>query len=72
MLLICNFSYGWQADTVNVLTQYKAFTDDEVVADVGLHIGLRGINVTLRGKQPQCYKINISIVMLYTLVHSLV
>ena len=33
-----------------MLTQYKAFTDDEVVADVGLYIGLRGVNITLLGE----------------------
>ena len=35
---------------MNVLTQYKAFTNEEVIADVGLHIGLRGVNITLRSK----------------------
>ena len=50
VILLCNFGYGWQASRVNVLTQYKAFTDDEVVADVGLFIGLRGVNITLLGE----------------------
>ena len=46
----CNFGYAWYEDTItDVHTQYRAFTDHEIVADIGLHIGLRGINVTLKG-----------------------
>ena len=49
MILVSNFGYGWYTDTVSVQTQYKAFTTEEIIADVGLHIGLRGINITLKG-----------------------
>ena len=49
VILVSNFGYGWYTDTVRVQTQYKAFTTEEIVADVGLHIGLRGINITLKG-----------------------
>jgi len=46
----CNFGYAWYEDEIkDVHTQYRAFTHDEIVADIGLHIGLRGINVTLKG-----------------------
>ena len=30
-------------------TQYKAFMSQEIKAEVGVNIGLRGINVTLKG-----------------------
>ena len=49
VILVSNFGYGWYTDTVTVQTQYKAFTTEEIIADVGLHIGLRGINITLKG-----------------------
>lgn len=49
VLLVCNFGYGWQKDSVYVQTQYKAFTDEEIDAEVGLHVGLRGVNITLKG-----------------------
>ena len=50
LLAECNFGYGWYEDEIHdVHTQYKAFTNQEIVADIGLHIGLRGINVTLLG-----------------------
>jgi len=51
VLLVTNFAYTWQTDTKCVRTQYKAYTPVhapiEIQAEVGLHIGLRGINVTL-------------------------
>ena len=51
VLAECNFGYGWYEDEIHdIHTQYKAFTHDEITADIGLHIGLRGINVTLKGK----------------------
>ena len=49
VILVSNFGYGWYTDTISVQTQYRAFTSEEIVADVGLHIGLRGINITLKG-----------------------
>ena len=32
-------------------TQYKAFMSQEIKAQVGVNIGLRGINVTLKGRK---------------------
>lgn len=49
VILVSNFGYAWYTDTTRVHTQYKAFTTEEIEADVGLHIGLRGINITLKG-----------------------
>jgi hypothetical protein len=53
ILLIANFSYEWYSDEACVLTQYKAYVfpvgiEQEIQARVGLHIGLRGFNVTLK------------------------
>ena len=51
VLLVTNFAYTWETDTQCVRTQYKAYTrpnaEVEIQAEVGLHIGLRGINITL-------------------------
>jgi hypothetical protein len=52
VILVSNFGYGWYTDTKTVQTQYKAFTTEEIIADVGLHIGLRGVNITLLGRRP--------------------
>lgn len=50
LLLICNFS-AWYADTICTRTPYKAYahqnTPQEIEAEIGLYIGLRGINITL-------------------------
>ena len=49
--LVSNYGYGWHTGSIETRTAYKAFTDHEVTAKVGLHIGLRGINITLKGRQ---------------------
>lgn len=51
-ILICNFGYEWYTADACVKTQYKGFIDppnieQEIEAEVGVHIGLRGFNVTL-------------------------
>ena len=53
VLLVCNFGYEWFTDEVCVKTQYKGYVfpinrPQEIEAEVGVHIGLRGFNVTLR------------------------
>lgn len=53
IILLSNFSYEWYSDEACVLTQYKAYIfpvgrHQEIQARVGLHIGLRGFNVTLK------------------------
>lgn len=52
VILICNFGYEWYTDEQCVLTQYKGYihppnVKQEIQAAVGVHIGLRGFNVTL-------------------------
>ena len=50
VLLVCNFS-SWYGDEICSRTQYKAHTEKNVPqliqANIGLSIGLRGINITL-------------------------
>lgn len=45
-----NLGKAWLTASISeVHMQYKAFTTKEIVADIRLGIGLRGINVTLIG-----------------------
>ena len=54
VILVSNFSYGWCSGKVHVKTQYRAHTNEEITAEVGLFVGLRGINITLKGKYNFC------------------
>ena len=53
VLLVCNFGREWYSDTQCIKSQYKAYvfppnSPQEIEAVIGLHIGLRGINITLK------------------------
>lgn len=50
VILISNFSMTWEVAETVTETKYKAGTGDEIEAEVGVQIGLRGINVTLKGE----------------------
>lgn len=48
IISIGNFGMEWESGSIVTKTQYKAFTHDELDgASIGLHMGLRGINITL-------------------------
>jgi dual oxidase maturation factor 1 len=47
--IVCNFEYAWESDVIKVNTQYKTGINKHINATIGLHIGLRGINITLKG-----------------------
>ena len=57
VLLICNFG-SWYADSICTTTQYKAHTvpnsNQLIDATVGISIGLRGFNVTLKERENGC------------------
>ena len=46
---VCNFGYGWYTDTIVSQVRYKPYQKGEVQVEIGLHIGLRGLNITLQG-----------------------
>jgi len=47
---VCNFGHGWEVGYLTgVHTQYKALLTKEIKATVGVHIGLRAVNITLLG-----------------------
>lgn len=45
-----NFSSEWSVGHVNANTTYKAFSPKWVSVDVGLQIGLGGVNITFTGE----------------------
>lgn len=47
-----NFTCDWAEARMTTRATYKSFSSMAVNADIGLHVGLYGINVTLRGESP--------------------
>lgn len=47
-VLVSNFGQEWEVGHIDSKTPYKAGSAVEIVASIGLKIGLRGINVTLK------------------------
>ncbi|XP_038275398.1 dual oxidase maturation factor 2 [Dermochelys coriacea] len=50
VIVAVQFTGDWETGQVTANTSYKSFSRTMVNADVGLHIGLGGVNVTLVGK----------------------
>lgn len=46
-----NFTGDWAEASVKANATYKSFSNAVVSAEVGLHVGLYGINITLKGKK---------------------
>ncbi|KAL3061363.1 hypothetical protein OYC64_009529 [Pagothenia borchgrevinki] len=49
VLVALNYTDDWAEARMTTNATYKSFSDAVVNADIGLHIGLYGINVTLKG-----------------------
>jgi len=49
IIMICYFGQEWQSGTVTTTTQYVTGSNIQIQAKIGLHMGLRGFNVTLLG-----------------------
>ncbi|NXM26168.1 DOXA1 factor, partial [Oxyruncus cristatus] len=49
VVLTIQFTRDWETGWVQANTSYKSFSRAVVNVDVGLHIGLEGLNITLRG-----------------------
>ena len=39
----------WETSEIETVTPYKAFTNQEIHAKVGIKIGLGSVNITLKG-----------------------
>ncbi|XP_041325123.1 dual oxidase maturation factor 2 [Pyrgilauda ruficollis] len=53
VIVVVQFTGDWESGWVRANTSYKSFSPVQVNADIGLHIGLAGVNVTLRGNPVQ-------------------
>ena len=49
-LPVSQFSDRWETAEVDAYTKYKAGTGADIKAKIGLHIGLKGVNITLKGR----------------------
>ncbi|NWR81011.1 DOXA2 factor, partial [Centropus unirufus] len=49
VIVTVQFTGDWERGWVRANTSYKSFSPARVSADIGLHIGLAGVNVTLTG-----------------------
>nr|XP_025970913.1 dual oxidase maturation factor 1-like [Dromaius novaehollandiae] len=49
VVLMTQFTRDWENGWVTANTTYKSFSHAMVNADIGLHIGLAGVNITLMG-----------------------
>ncbi|KAM3926834.1 dual oxidase maturation factor 2 [Leptodactylus fuscus] len=47
--VVVNFTSDWEVGSINAVTTYKSFSNDVVNAEIGIHIGLNGVNITLKG-----------------------
>ncbi|XP_062926551.1 dual oxidase maturation factor 1-like [Mobula hypostoma] len=49
VIVVVNFTTNWERGFATVNTTYKSFSRTNVKAEVGLHVGLSGVNITLKG-----------------------
>ncbi|XP_075945889.1 dual oxidase maturation factor 2 [Anarhichas minor] len=49
VIVVLNFTNDWAEARMTTNATYKSFSNAVVNADIGLHVGLYGINVTLKG-----------------------
>ncbi|XP_056428531.1 dual oxidase maturation factor 1-like [Hyla sarda] len=49
VIIAVNFTRDWEVGSVTTTTVYKSFSNTMVNASIGLLVGLRGVNITLKG-----------------------
>jgi len=54
---VCGVSQSWQVAHVHSHCDYSLEVADGVVADVSLYVGLKSINITLRGQLQQIQRL---------------
>ncbi|CAB3984811.1 dual oxidase maturation factor 1-like [Paramuricea clavata] len=50
VIILSNFGMEWEHADIETTTLYKAFSGKEINAHIAIKIGLRGVNVTMKGK----------------------
>lgn len=48
-IFISLFGSSWHVGKSSIISSYRAFTKEKIVADLGVYIGLNHVNVTLQG-----------------------
>ena len=48
-----SFGSEWHTVDEQIVSAYRAFSSEKIVADLGIHIGFNHVNVTLRSKSQQ-------------------
>ncbi|XP_076360944.1 dual oxidase maturation factor 1-like isoform X2 [Tachypleus tridentatus] len=48
VILVCNLGSDWHVAESTIYTSHHAFTTQKIKTDLGVHIGLNGVNITLR------------------------
>ncbi|XP_051898512.1 dual oxidase maturation factor 1-like [Pristis pectinata] len=49
VIVVVNFTNDWERGYATVNTTYKSFSKSNINAEVGIHVGFSGVNITLRG-----------------------
>jgi hypothetical protein len=49
-LSVAKYGSAWHVARTQIISSYRAFSREKVVAELGAYIGLGHVNVTLRGK----------------------
>ncbi|KAK4877433.1 hypothetical protein RN001_009939 [Aquatica leii] len=49
-IMLANFGQEWEVSHIRTKTPYRVGTGHEIVADIGVNIGLRSVNVTLKSE----------------------
>ncbi|XP_065160807.1 dual oxidase maturation factor 1 isoform X2 [Atheta coriaria] len=47
-ILVSLFGSGWHVGHASIVSSYKAFSKEKVVADIGVYVGLNHVNITLQ------------------------
>ncbi|XP_071450148.1 dual oxidase maturation factor 1-like [Hetaerina americana] len=50
ILLTSNYGQNWEVGAITAIVPYKAGVPDEIKADIGIKIGLRSVNITLKSE----------------------
>ena len=48
-ITVCNFGYEWEVGDLTTHAPYKAGSAEELHVKIGVRMGLRGVNITLKG-----------------------
>ncbi|XP_006818581.1 dual oxidase maturation factor 1-like [Saccoglossus kowalevskii] len=48
-ILLVNFGQEWEVANITTKVEYKAAMSEDIVAEIGVKIGLRSVNITLKG-----------------------